>query len=406
MSNYLTIQDVAEEMDVEYKTVYRLVTSGKLPSFRVGRVYRIRRQDLNRYIEEQIYGSSARAQGDDLHCGVCGAVIPNAELIGGNCQHANCDEPICATCWNQGEHYCREHQPTLKEKLARARAAKRAGKVDRVVSAIKARQREKAFISRFEKRMMGIAALQHPLTGELLKISDWEPFHETSDESARLLQALNVAFLERSVLASTPINEQSRFIIKPGDLGRKRPKRGIIIESKAISDIETMVREGSATKPTSLNELMLILNEREEEIRSHKAFYVLALGATAGWDEESIRYISASPQGTSYQNQLLVPVLVDLHQAQIYYNTLDKRLQGFINLFRLADKGEEVLRIKKWIQQTIDKDLRTGITQQEVVATLDVPAPLVAQAFKQLAAKAGYRQLHDKNAGPMLIVEN
>jgi hypothetical protein len=279
------------------------------------------------------------------------------------------------------------------------------GKVDRVVTALQARQREKAFISRFEKRIMGIAALQHPLTGELLKISDWEPFHETSDESARLLQALGVAFLERSLLAVTPVNERSRFVIKPGELGRKRPKQGIVIESQAISDIDALARTGHVTRPTSLAELMGFLNEREKEARGLNAFYVLALGATAGWDEESVNYVIASPQGVSYQNQLLVPILVDLHQAQIHYNTLDKRLQGFISLFRLADEGEEVLRIKEWIQQTIANDFRNGMTLQEVVTTLDVPAPLVSQAFQQLAQKAGFRQLIDADAGPMLIVD-
>ena len=61
MSEYLTIQDVADRMGVEYKTVYRLVTSGKLPSFRVGRVYRIRPQDLDAYIESQLGGRPTAA---------------------------------------------------------------------------------------------------------------------------------------------------------------------------------------------------------------------------------------------------------------------------------------------------------------------------------------------------------
>jgi excisionase family DNA binding protein len=405
MPDYLTIQDVADEMGVEYKTVYRLVTSGKLPSFRVGRVYRIRRQDLDRYIEEQIYGKDARAApAEKLTCSVCGAVIPSIDLVGGFCQHPGCDEPICATCWGRGVRHCRTHQPSPEDKLSQARADMLTGKVDRVVTALQARQREKAFISRFEKRIMGIAALQHPLTGELLKIEAWEPFHETSDESARLLQALGVAFLERSILAVTPVNERSRFVIKPGDLGRKRPKQGIAIDVQAISDIEAMTSAGYASQPTPLSELMAHLEEREKEAHKLNAFYVVALGATAGWDEESIRYISASPQGTSYQHRLLAPLLVDLHQAQLHYNALDQRLQGFIDLFRLADEAEEVLRIRQWIEETIANDFRSGITLQEVAATLGVQPPLALEAFQQLANQPGFRQMTDKDAGPMLIV--
>jgi len=405
MPDCLTIQDVANEMGVEYKTVYRLVTSGKLPSFRVGRVYRIRRQDLDRYIEEQIYGGDVRTVPDEkLICSVCGATIPSVDLVGGFCQYPGCDEPICATCWGRGIRYCRAHQPSPEDKLARARADLSAGKVDRVVTALQARQREKAFISRFEKRIMGIAALQHPLTGELLKVDDWEPFHETSDESSRLLQALGVAFLERSILAVTPVNERSFFVIKSGDLGRKRPKQGIVIEAQAISDIEAMTSAGYVTRPTSLSELMGHLEVREKEAHQLNAFYAVALGATAGWDEESIRYISASPQGTSYQHRLLAPLLVDLHQAQLHYNVLDQRLQGFVDLFRLADEAEEVLRIKQWIEETIVNDFRSGITLQEVSTTLDVPISLTLQAFQQLAAQPGFRQMTDDEVGPMLIV--
>lgn len=405
MSDYLTIQDVANEMGVEYKTVYRLVTSGAIPSFRVGRVYRIRRQDLNHYIEKQIYSGGARAAPEDkLFCSVCGASIPSVELAGGFCQHPGCDEPICATCWGKGARHCRTHKPTPEDKLARARTDLQAGKVDRVVTALQARQREKAFISRFEKRVMGIAALQHPITSELLKIEDWDDFAEAGDESARLLQALGVSFLERSVLAVTPINERSRFVIKPGELSRKRPKQGIVIEAQAISDIEAMASDGYVTQPTPLAELMAQLESREKEARSLKAFYVVALGATAGWDDESIRYVSASPEGTSYQHRLLAPLLVDLHKAQLHYNTLDQRLQGFIDLFRLADEAEEILRIKDWIKATIAADFRSGINLQEVTSTLGVPAPLVLQAFHQLAEQPGFRQMSDEKMGPMLIV--
>jgi len=405
MPDYLTIQDVANEMGVEYKTVYRLVTSGKLPSFRVGRVYRIRRQDLDRYIEEQIYGGDVRATPDEkLICSVCGATIPSVDLVGGFCQHPGCDEPICATCWGRGIRYCRAHQPSPEDKLAQAQADMRSGKVDRVVTALQARQREKAFISRFEKRIMGIAALQHPLTGELLKINNWESFHETGDESTRLLRALGVAFLERSVLAVTPVNERSRFVIKAGDLGRKHPKQGIVIDAQAISDIETLTKIGHVTTPTSLSELMAYLDTLEKEARELDAFYVVSLGATAGWSEESVKYISSSPKGDSYQHRLLAPLLVDLHHARLHYNTLDKRLQGFIDLFRLADEAEEVLRIKQWIEETIANDFRSGITLQEVADTLDVPIPLVLQAFQQLDQQTGFRQMSDKDVGPMLVV--
>ena len=50
---FLTIQDVAELFDLDYKSVYRLVLSGQLPAAKIGGVYRIRREDLDAFFERQ-----------------------------------------------------------------------------------------------------------------------------------------------------------------------------------------------------------------------------------------------------------------------------------------------------------------------------------------------------------------
>ncbi len=405
MTTYLTIHDVAEEMDVEYKTVYRLVTSGKLPSFRVGRVYRIRRVDLDRYIEEQIYGKGARAaSAGKLICGLCGANIPSLELAGGFCQHPNCDDPLCATCWGQEQRHCRLHQPTSDERLAKAKADMKAGKVDRIITAIEARQREKNFIARFEKRITDIGVLQHPITNETLRIDDWSTFYETSDESNLLLQAMSVAFLDRSVLAVTPVNESARFIIKHGDLGRNRPRQGLIIGAMAISDIQSYAADKAITQPASRKELMLRLDMCEREAIEHDAFYVVALAATAGWDEKSIRLINTNTSGRSYQHRLLAPLLVDLETNRIYYNEADERLHGFRHLLRLADEAEELLRIRKWIEKMLTTEFRTSVAKQEVVDALGVTPEQVLQVFNDLSKQSRYRQTTHKTAGPVIYV--
>lgn len=47
---FLTVAEVAALMRVSTMTVYRLIKAGELPSIRVGKSYRIRRADLDRYI--------------------------------------------------------------------------------------------------------------------------------------------------------------------------------------------------------------------------------------------------------------------------------------------------------------------------------------------------------------------
>lgn len=47
----LTVNEVAESLRVSTMTVYRLVKSGQLPATRVGRSYRFRRSDVQRYLD-------------------------------------------------------------------------------------------------------------------------------------------------------------------------------------------------------------------------------------------------------------------------------------------------------------------------------------------------------------------
>ncbi|MGH9077561.1 MAG: helix-turn-helix domain-containing protein [Acidimicrobiales bacterium] len=49
-SRFVTVGEVAAALRVSNMTVYRLVQAGQLPAVRVGRSYRIREDDLDRYL--------------------------------------------------------------------------------------------------------------------------------------------------------------------------------------------------------------------------------------------------------------------------------------------------------------------------------------------------------------------
>ena len=50
-SSLLTVQEVAAYLNVVPITVYRMIDRGSLPAVRVGRVWRIRREDLQVYLD-------------------------------------------------------------------------------------------------------------------------------------------------------------------------------------------------------------------------------------------------------------------------------------------------------------------------------------------------------------------
>jgi excisionase family DNA binding protein len=49
----LTVGEVAHTMRVSNMTVYRLIKSGQLAAIRVGKNYRLRRNDVERYLSER-----------------------------------------------------------------------------------------------------------------------------------------------------------------------------------------------------------------------------------------------------------------------------------------------------------------------------------------------------------------
>ena len=49
----LTVGEVAETMRVSNMTVYRLIKGGQLAAIRVGKSYRIRERDVDRFLSEQ-----------------------------------------------------------------------------------------------------------------------------------------------------------------------------------------------------------------------------------------------------------------------------------------------------------------------------------------------------------------
>lgn len=52
-SRFVTVAEVADQLRVSNMTVYRLVQSGELPAVRIGRSYRIREDDVDKYLSSR-----------------------------------------------------------------------------------------------------------------------------------------------------------------------------------------------------------------------------------------------------------------------------------------------------------------------------------------------------------------
>lgn len=50
---FLTTEEVLSYLKITPRTIYRLIRSGELPAVRIGRQWRFRRADLDRWLERQ-----------------------------------------------------------------------------------------------------------------------------------------------------------------------------------------------------------------------------------------------------------------------------------------------------------------------------------------------------------------
>jgi excisionase family DNA binding protein len=53
MEAFLTTEEVLAYLKITPRTIYRLIRSGELPAVRIGRQWRFRRADLDRWLERQ-----------------------------------------------------------------------------------------------------------------------------------------------------------------------------------------------------------------------------------------------------------------------------------------------------------------------------------------------------------------
>src|SRR6187200_2815752 len=56
---FLTTEEVLEYLQVNLRTVYRLIKAGKIPAVRVGRQWRFRKRDIDAWLDSQRPGESS-----------------------------------------------------------------------------------------------------------------------------------------------------------------------------------------------------------------------------------------------------------------------------------------------------------------------------------------------------------
>lgn len=417
MSGYLTLEEAAEKLGVQYKTVYRLVRSGELPAGKVGRIYRIREEDLDAYFERQkrlVSEQASRAGASPsggVACSACGTQVLSELSIGGQCEV--CGQPICQACWSIHKvRRCKAHREPEPEAQATGRAARTGGhqgqgkmpgtgeapqetpgrsppaakaetpadavarlleKGQPAITAEDARLAEDTFLRSFGQRLDGIEELADPLSGLAVPLREARVRHEV--EAAE----------ERS--GDIPQNCTSRFVLRVGGWGK--PKGCLILEARFFSRIHTFSRQEYDAAPISQSELLEFLNAFSEKAGRPECFRVLMLGSPTGWTEGAIRVVAEKGHGKAFKDKRMAVALYDLHADKAYIDEEDERLRPFWPLLTPARHGEVVEQCMERIQVVLEE--RESLPTAEAARMCDADPSWIREAFVRLERGGHYR---------------
>jgi len=385
VQTYLSIKEIAEQLGVEYKTIYRLIRRGEMAAAKIGGVYRLRQSDVDAFVEEQVAVTrrKAEAMAEPTRCERCLRLIRSDSELGGICHLDSCESVICLTCWTGSHLYCRHHQPTLAERLADAREARSAGAIPVLVTAIEARRRELNFRNRFDRKIRAQRELPHPAESSLIRIRNWDDLHTFSDEADKVAELISSPQLDPAIFHRSPINIRSRYITPRG-----RAQRGLVIEGRTLSHLSTHVNAEFDTIPATAEEAIRILLEYTSEAEESGRFFVVGIASTTGWDDEAVNVIQGSDRGEAWAHRLIKPYLIDLEDRSTITSRTDTSSGFYKRLFSLPLPEEEVLEATEFIKEAVRQ--QSSLSAHEVQEALDVSSSAVLTAFQKMETEGDY----------------
>lgn len=386
MKQFLKIEEVAELLDMDYKSVYRLVLSGRLPAAKIGAVYRIRQDDLDRFLESQrilpgTEGSSAAVAGV-ASCARCGLAFRVPSLVAGKCEELGCDAPLCTSCWERAaDRFCSDHaRPGRLQTMERARELYRKGEIPIFLEADAARQRELTFISRFDQKLRGLPGLASPWDGSWVPVKDWATIHR--EEPALLLAEGVVVVRYGRGRRPLPRNISSFYYIG-AEAGRKV---SFAISAAFFAHIATYQEQAFDTAPVSRAELLQIIDNALSLVRSRGTRLMIGLASPTGWEPEAEEFITGSATQQAFSHEDLALCLVDLFRGRPpIYHAGEGRIGGYRHLFAGETDMEKGERVRNFLQKEVITGERLGIMAREIEEALGVERVVVEGVFSALA---------------------
>lgn len=412
MAEFLTLEEAAERLGVEYKTIYRLVRGGELPAGKIGRIYRIRQEDLEAYFEQQKRQLSEQTRAgrptvlEGRTCGTCGVVLVSRLSVAGAC--AACGRPICQACWAiRKVRHCAEHalppaagetdaaRGTADASLRRPpvrtgpqsvaetiRQLREAGRP--VTTPSEAKTLEEGFVRAFAQRLEAIYDLPDPLGKGRIVLPKARVKHELKPTLAGA--------------ATGPGNVVSRFRLRCGGWGR--PKAHLVLETRFVSRPDRLAAQGYDADPLGEAELVPLLTNLRDAARKDACYCAVLLGSPTGWDEAAVGLVTRPSGGRAFRDRRVGVALHDLHADVVHLDRSDERLREFWPLLAPALFAGELGRCVSAVAALLLK--LDGVALDFAAKTLSLPLGWVRAAFERLRQAGEYALDELPELGPVL----
>ena len=385
MKEFLSLKEAASYLGVDYRTVYRLVISRQMPAAKVGGMYRIRLKDIDEFFEQQKLQHSAggdqvlkqtrQAEGT---CGRCHRILVEA-MVGGRCEHPDCNALLCSTCWNSSfMRRCKQHEISQAERIARARESLDKKEIPLLVAAEEARGLEISFLERFDWKMHDLTGLVSPVDGAYYSISQLELTHQAVSPLTSRQQVSNQIL---------PANAGSFYLVRPGAKAHKDEAK-FTVGAQYCCRLGAYAEDGFDTKPLGNAELTTFLEENIQRAKNDESLYVVGLASPTGWDKDVEEVVIGNDRLRGFSSLYLCLCLVDLAADRMFFNPADKRLSSLVELFKGELRDEALARVIGFIRDQMK--VRESQTVQEVVEATGADRSLVLEAFTALQSHGDY----------------
>ncbi|MCD6390811.1 MAG: helix-turn-helix domain-containing protein [Dehalococcoidia bacterium] len=418
---FWSVREVAEYLDVEYKTLYRQVLAGNLPAVKIGGIFRIKQEDIDAFLEymrvpkRKEHESMVNAFRKDIYanlypersatglaCARCGRLMKSINMIGGECQHPSCEAILCTECYaDEDDRYCRAHRISAREKLSRAKQRLERREIDVLVTAEEARERELNFIGRFDQKIRGQKKIVNPIDGIPQVVNSWEAIHQEETEFDFITPS-SAEILDKDAEGKIfPRNISSTY-----HFGKQSSSKGsncsIVIRASCISHVHEHLQNDFDTRPLSYAELVWLLEQNIEEAKADNSLYILGIGSPTGFDAQAKQAICGGGSGRVFSSLYVAVCLADLNANELFHNPADSRVKPFVELYRGDLDGEAVEKVKDFLRNKLVE--RASQTITEVMEGTGQSRDVVMEALAQLSQEEGYSIVNTDNKGEVVIL--